>query len=151
MKKVIFSAITLIFLFSGCAQNRYTQVDIGEIITNHKGTVVFARSVEIADDGGGAILGAIIGAIIGHQFGKGGGKTLATVTGALVGGAAGDRINQDLGQEITIELDNNQQITTIIRIDKKNPYWLKIGDRVIVYLKRGKIIRINPIFNERVE
>lgn len=150
MKKIIVSlAVGFMFIFSGCAQRGYTQADVGNILVNYKGTVVHTREVNINDSGEGAILGAIIGAVIGHQVGKGKGKDVATAAGAIAGGVAGSKLNQDIGQEVTIDLDNGQEITTVIRVDRKHPYWLRDGDRVIVYVRGNKIVRVSPIFNER--
>lgn len=146
---LIFLAFT--FIFTGCANRGYTQANVGEIQVMYKGTVTYTRTVEIKDSGEGTILGAIAGAIIGHQFGKGTGKDAATIGGAIAGGVIGSELNKDLGQEVWIDLENGQKVTTIIRIDKKNPHWLKPGDRVMVYVKGNKIVRIAPIFNERVQ
>ncbi len=152
MKKLLLSFLIIAgFLFSGCAQRGYTQADVGEVMINYKGTVVHTRTVEIQDDGGGMILGAIVGAIIGQQIGEGKGKSLATAAGTVAGGIVGSNLNKDLGQEITVDLENGQKVTTVIRLDKKNPYWLRPGDRVMVYVKGNKIVRVAPIFNERVE
>ena len=151
MKRLIFTLFSsFLIIFSGCANRGYTQADVGNILVNYKGTVVHTREVNIKDSGEGTILGAIIGGIIGHQIGKGTGKGVATAAGAIAGGLAGNRLNQDIGQEVTIDLDNHQEVTTIIRVDKKHPYWLRPGDRVMVYVKGNRIVKISPIFNERV-
>ncbi len=151
MRKFLIFAASILILFSGCAPKGYTQADVGEVMVNYKGTVTATKTVDISDDGGGMIIGAIVGAVLGHQIGEGRGKDLATVAGAVAGGAAGSALNKDRGQEVTIDLDNGQKITTLIRLDKKSPYWLKKGDRVMIYLRGDKIVKVVPIFNETVK
>lgn len=149
MKKYIASLILITsFIFSGCAEKGYTQADVGNILVNYKGTVVHTRDVNIQDSGTGTILGAIAGAVIGHQIGKGKGKDIATAAGAVAGGIVGNKLNQDQGQEVTIDLDNGQEVTTVIRVDKNHPYWLRDGDRVMVYVRGNRIVKISPIFDE---
>ena len=152
MKKIVnLFFISLIFLFWGCAQSRYTQIDVGQIEVMYKGTVTSAKTVNISDSGEGAILGAIVGGILGHQIGKGKGKDLATVAGAVGGAVVGNQLNKNIGQELIIDLDNGKTIKTVIRIDNKNHYFFRSSDRVIVYLKGNKIVKITPIFNESIE
>jgi len=150
-KTILLIFLTFTFIFTGCANKEFTQVNIGEIKVMYKGTVTYTKTVEIKDSGEGALFGTIIGAIIGHQFGRGIGKGAATITGAIAGGVIGNQLNKDLGQEVWVDLENGQKVTTIIRVDKKNPYWLKPGDRVMVYARGNRIVRIVPIFNEKVQ
>lgn len=142
----IFSLLVVALLLVGCAGRGYTTADVGSVMVTYDGVVESAKTVSLADSGAGTILGAIVGAVIGHQIGKGSGKDVATAAGAVAGGAIGNRLGSATGQELLIDLDNGQTISTIIRIDNKNPFWFRSGDRVRVYMKGGKIIKLEPIF-----
>ncbi|WP_200762975.1 glycine zipper 2TM domain-containing protein [Nitrosophilus alvini] len=150
MKKllIILAAALSMAFFTGCAQKGYTQADVGEIQIVYKGTVTSTRTVSVKDSGEGMILGAIVGGILGHQIGEGKGKDVATVAGAVAGGVVGSKLAEDTGQEVTISLENGQTVTTVIKVDKNNPYWLRPGDRVAVYVKGNKIVRVAPIISE---
>lgn len=133
--------------FGGCATGSgyYTQQNVGEIQTVYHGTVVAERVVEIRDEGTGTVLGALTGGILGNQVGKGSGKTAATIGGAVVGGALGHEVAKSTGQELTISLENGQMITTVMRLDKNNPFYFRKGDRVSVYMTSGRITQIRLI------
>jgi len=70
------------------------------------------------------------------------------VAGAVAGGVVGSRLSEDMGQEVTISLENGQTVTTVIKVDKNNPYWLRPGDKVAVYVKGNRVVRVAPIVNE---
>ncbi len=147
MKKM-WMAIALLFIlsFSGCASKGYTQADIGEVLIPYEGVVVSARVVEVQDSGAGAILGGIIGAVVGHQVGGGSGRDVATVAGAITGAVIGDKLAHANAQELIIKLDNGRKIATVVRIDPKRPFWFRRGDRVRLYLRGDRIVRIEPLF-----
>ena len=145
MKKII-SFLLITLFFAGCAERGYTTADVGSVLVTYDGVIRSTKTVSLADSGAGTILGAIVGAVIGHQIGKGSGKDVATAAGAVAGGAIGSKLNSATGQELLIDLDNGQTISTVIRVDNKNPFWFRAGDRVRVYVKGGKIVKLEPIF-----
>lgn len=139
-------ATAIMLGFGGCAaRSGYTQHNVGEVQVVYHGTVVAERVVEIGDEGTGTVLGAIAGGVLGSQVGKGSGKTAATIGGAVVGGAVGHEVAKSTGQELTISLENGQTITTVMRLDKNNPFYFRKGDRVSVYMTSGRVTQIRLI------
>ncbi len=135
-----------VFFLSGCAQRGYTTADVGAMMVSYEGEVISTRTVYLKDSGEGSILGAIIGAVIGHQIGGGSGRDVATAAGAVLGGVVGSKLNQSEGQELIIALDNGKEISTVVRIDPERPFYFKPGDRVRIFVRRGRIVKIEPIF-----
>lgn len=132
---------------SACSQPyTYNQQSVGQIETVQVGRITQARWVNIDDDGTGVLLGALLGAGLGHAAGvKGKTQTETTVGGAALGALAGSQVNKDSGQELSILLGNGQEITTVHRIDRNTPISYREGDRVKVYMRGGRITRINLI------
>lgn len=136
-----------IVTFSGCAgsygSTSYNQGQVGSIQTIYRGTIVAIRNVEIGDGGLGTVGGAVGGGAVGSLFG---GTTrdqqMATVAGAVLGGIAGNQLNRNSGQEITVKLDNGSEFTTVHKVSQSTPYSFRNGDRVKVYDKGGQISRI---------
>lgn len=141
MKKTLFAIGTaVVLMMSGCASHgMYTQQDVGQVTMVKNGTVVNVRNVTVADDGKGSLGGAIVGGLAGSAFGKGDGKTAAVIAGALLGSSAGSSLNENAGQELTIRLDNGDEIVTLHRIEPKAPMMFRSGDRVRVELLNGQI------------
>ncbi len=139
-------ALFALLAFSGCAPKGYTQADIGEVLVPYEGVVVSARAVEVQDSGAGAILGGIIGAVLGHQVGGGSGRDVATVAGAITGAVIGNKLAHANAQELIVKLDNGRKIATVVAIDSKRPFWFRRGDRVRLYLRGDRVVRIEPLF-----
>ena len=139
-------ALFALLAFSGCAPKGYTQADIGEVLVPYEGVVVSARAVEVQDSGAGAILGGIIGAVLGHQVGGGSGRDVATVAGAITGAVIGNKLAHANAQELIVKLDNGRKIATVVAIDPKRPFWFRRGDRVRLYLRGDRVVRIEPLF-----
>ena len=136
-----------ILMMSGCATNSgYNQSHVGMAKTINKGTVVAVRNLSIGDEGSGALLGGILGGVGGTQIGRGDGKTAATIGGAIVGAMMGAELNKDPGQELTIRLDNGQEMTTVYKVDKNNPYMFRSSDRVIIEMLDGRVSSVKPTY-----
>ena len=146
MKKMIAALLLGLLMLSGCAPKGYTTANVGSVMITYEGRVISTRTVPIQDSGEGAILGAIMGAVVGHQIGGGSGRDVATAAGAVIGGVVGSRLSEAVGQELIIKLENGQKISTVIKIDPRNPFWFKPGDRVRVYIKQERIVKVEPIF-----
>jgi len=80
MRKMIFAAIGLLALTTGCQT------------TNQQF---------------GAVGGAVAGGLLGNTIGKGKGKTIATAVGAVLGTIAGSEIGRSMDQPRTIVHTNN--------------------------------------------
>ncbi len=143
---VLMAMVIGITFFAGCAPKGYTQADLGEVLVPYEGVVVSARAVKVEDSGAGAVLGGIIGAVVGHQIGGGSGRDVATVAGAITGAVIGDKLAHANAQELVIELDTGRKIATVVAIDPKRPFWFRPGDRVRLYLRGDRVVRIEPIF-----
>ncbi len=139
-------ALLALLAFSGCAPKGYTQADIGEVLVPYEGVVASARAVEVQDSGAGAILGGIIGAVLGHQVGGGSGRDVATVAGAITGAVIGNKLAHANAQELIVKLDNGRKIATVVAIDPKRPFWFRRGDRVRLYLRGDRVVRLEPLF-----
>lgn len=116
------------FLLSGCATNsgpQYNGKNYNQIKHFQIGTVISERPVVITDSGAGKFLGAIIGAVLGSTVGQGNGSTLAALGGGLVGGYAGSEVAKANADELTVELDNGEQIVVVVK--GKN---YEIGDKI---------------------
>lgn len=61
-----------------------------EVIVTHQ------APVQDRDRLAGTALGAVVGGVVGNQIGAGSGRTLATVGGAVAGGYAGNRIQKNM-------------------------------------------------------
>jgi len=147
MKKYIMTCVVVAstLLFSGCAMDGYTQNDVGSVKTINRGSVVSTRNLTVGDSGAGSLLGGAAGGIAGSQIGRGDGKVAATIGGAIAGALLGGELNKDAGQELTIRLDNGQELITVYRVDKDAPFMFRAGDRVIVETLNGKISSIRPL------
>jgi len=146
MKKTFSFLIVTMLFFAGCAPRGYTTAQMNSIMYTKYGRVVSARAVHIQDSGEGTILGAIIGAIIGHQFGGESGNDVATAAGAIAGGIIGSKLNEANAQELIIRLDSGEEISTVVRVDMRRGFWFRAGDRVRLFIKGGRIIKIEPLY-----
>ena len=137
-----------IFFFNGCAQRGYNTTNLNTLMRTYEGEVVSAKSIVLQDSGEGTFLGAIIGAIIGHQIGEGSGKDVATAAGAVLGGIVGSNLNKANAQELIIRLDSGEEISTIVRVDRRRNFWFRSGDKVRIFIKNNHIVKIEPIFED---
>jgi outer membrane lipoprotein SlyB len=143
--KSLFLAISLsaAILLTGCANRpTHTPQSVGQISKIYYGKVLHVRNAVIGDDGLGTVGGAIIGGLAGSAIGKGRGNTLAIVGGALAGGAAGSNLNQSSGQELTILLENGDEISTVVS-NKTSGISFRPGDLVALRIQNGKVTHID--------
>lgn len=114
--------------------NRVSRSDTGRTNTVTKGEVTYVREVIIEGDSGvgGAIAGGVLGLAVGNQFGGGRARSLTRAAGAVGGAAAGSAVQQRLseqtGLEITVELETGEVIVVIQAADER----FVIGDSVRV-------------------
>ena len=148
MKRMIIMLLFSIFFFNGCAQRGYNTADLNTLMRTYEGEVVSAKSIVLQDSGEGTFLGAIIGAIIGHQIGEGSGKDVATAAGAVLGGIVGSNLNKANAQELIIRLDSGEEISTIVRVDRRKNFWFRPGDKVRIFVRKSHIVKIEPIFED---
>ncbi len=148
MKRVVVMLLFGMLFFSGCAQKGYNTADLNSLMRTYEGEVISAKSIVLQDSGEGTFLGAIVGAIIGHQIGGGSGKDVATAAGAVLGGMIGSNLNKANAQELIIRLDSGEEISTIVRVDRTRNFWFRAGDRVRIFVRGNRIVKIEPIFED---
>jgi outer membrane lipoprotein SlyB len=136
------SVVALLFL-SGCAKTgvpEYSGQDYNQIKRYDIGVVEDARLVIISDDGMGTFLGAIIGGVVGSTMGRGAGNTLATLGGGLVGGYAGSQIAKANAVELSVKLDNGENIVVVAKGTN-----IVAGDRVKIIKDGSKVAQVYKI------
>lgn len=134
-------------LLQGCAyrshaDNVYADADTqrAHSITMATVTAVRVVTIERAPTGVGGAAGANVGLALGGFAGKGNGQgsfvgsVLASVAGDLAGQAIESRVARLPGLEISMRLDDGQQISLVQAADE--PF--KKGDRVRVLSAEGK-------------
>ena len=146
MRGVLAIVLVGLLFFSGCAPKGYTTAEINSVMRIYEGEVLSARAMIVEDSGEGTILGAILGAIIGHQFGGGSGKDVATAAGAILGGVIGNNLNKANAQELVIRLDRGEEISTLVKVDRQRGFWFRPGDRVRIFVRDGRIVKVEPSF-----
>ncbi len=143
------SLAVVTLLFTGCATNEGPEYDgnsYSQIKRYEIGTIISDRPVVIKDDGSGKFLGVIVGAVVGSTFGHGGGSVLMALGGGLAGGYAGNEIGKANGDELTVKLDDGQQV--IIVVKGKD---LKVGDRIKIIRDGNKVAQVDKIVETNVK
>jgi outer membrane lipoprotein SlyB len=132
---------------TGCmlpASNSFGRESLNSVYTMNYGTVDRVRVVEIEPPESpiGMIAGALLGGIAGGGIGGGRGSDLAAVAGALGGGLLGSAMQTDLGAnqglELTVRLENGQQMVVIQAAEPM----FQAGERVRVLTSRDGSIRV---------
>ena len=142
MKAVSFILVVLL-LMSGCATNvgpEYSGKDYNQIKHYEEGIVVGAKPVVVTDSGTGTFLGALIGTVLGSTVGRGSGTTLAMLGGGLAGAYAGSEIAKANATELTVELDNGDNIVVVVK--GKN---IVAGDRVRIVKDGNRASEVSKI------
>ena len=134
MIKNIIAAVILSLMVTGCVGAGYTVSDSNSYSVLKEGRIINVRRVLLKDNGLGTIGGALIGGLLGNRIGSGTGNKLATASGAILGGVAGNQINQKEGSEIKIRLNDGTLIKAVL-----DNYYYRVGDRVTVEFRNGKI------------
>ena len=98
-------------------------------------TVQYVQPVTLEEDRPavlGTVGGGVVGGVLGNMVGGGRGKTLATIAGAALGAAGGyageKALTKQNGLEITVELENGQQLSIVQAADQQ----FSPGERVRV-------------------
>jgi len=131
------------FIFSGCARNDVPEYDgnsYKQIKRYDVGTVISERPVTISDNGTGKFLGALIGGVIGSTIGGGNGRVLAALGGGLLGGYAGSEVGKANADELTVKLDNGEQVVVVVKGQD-----FVVGDRVKIIKDGNKVAQVEKI------
>ena len=140
MKTLIAVAFTSMLLLGGCAQSGVPVLEADAskyVLTAESGIVTDVKAVVVKDSGGGGALGGISGAVIGSTMGGGRGSVLTMLAGGLVGLYAGNEIGKSNAQELSVTLDNKQEI---IVVSKGSDFG--VGQRVKIIKRNGQIYNV---------
>ena len=138
IKHVAVCMLALAMLSAGCTHysgNTYSGSQVRSAQTVQYGTVVSVQPVTLEEDRPavlGTVGGGVVGGVLGNMVGGGRGKTLATIAGAALGAAGGyageKALTKQNGLEITVELENGQQLSIVQAADQQ----FSPGERVRV-------------------
>ena len=138
IKHVAVCMLALAMLSAGCTNysgNTYSGSQVRSAQTVQYGTVVSVQPVTHEEDRPavlGTVGGGVVGGVLGNMVGGGRGKTLATIAGAALGAAGGyageKALTKQNGLEITVELENGQQLSIVQAADQQ----FSPGERVRV-------------------
>ena len=142
MIKLLLIFTVLIFGFQGCSEKIYSSNEVGAIQVSYEGTIVRIDPVKVQGRGVGNLIGAIIGGVIGHQIGSGSGNALATMGGTIAGSIAGEGADYVDGYKLTIDLDNGQRVTTILKKEDMGNAVYNPEDRVKVFVAGNRITEV---------
>ena len=138
IKHVAVCMLALAMLSAGCTNysgNTSSGSQVRSAQTVQYGTVVSVQPVTLEEDRPavlGTVGGGVVGGVLGNMVGGGRGKTLATIAGAALGAAGGyageKALTKQNGLEITVELENGQQLSIVQAADQQ----FSPGERVRV-------------------
>ena len=134
---VVFASMVML---GGCAQSGVPIVDSDAskyILTAQSGVITDVKAVVVKGSGGGAAIGGISGAVIGSTMGGGRGSVLTMLGGGLVGLYAGNEIGKSNAQELSVTLDDKQEV---IVISKGTEF--RVGQRVKIVKRNGQIYNV---------
>jgi len=143
MIRIISVLFLTTMLFIGCATNKGPEYDgknYNQIKRYEIGSVIKSRPVVITDDGSGKFFGALIGTVLGSLVGRGSGKTLAMLGGGIGGYYAGSEIAKANGEELTVKLDNGEEIVVVIKGNR-----FRAGDRVKIIKDGNKVAQVDRV------
>ncbi|MDR2892347.1 MAG: glycine zipper 2TM domain-containing protein [Deltaproteobacteria bacterium] len=136
------ATLLIITMLGGCASQGgqdYTRSQERGAMQIQRGVVTDVRVVQISEDSSllGPTVGGVAGGFLGSLLGSGSGQVLGTIGGAAagaLGGAAAEKAVRDKnGYQITVRLDNGNEIAVVQ--DQDIPF--QTGDRVRVLSGSG--------------
>ncbi len=140
MKSLAAVAFTCMIVFSGCAQYGVPVVESDAskyMLTSQSGVITDIKAVAVKDSGGGGAIGGISGAVLGSTMGGGRGSVLTMLAGGLIGMYAGNEIGKSNAQELSVTLDDKQDV---IVISKETEF--SVGQRVKIIKRNGQIYNV---------
>lgn len=140
MKRMATAIVGVMLMMSGCAQSGVPVVEPDAtkyILSSQSGVITEIRAVAVKDSGGGSAIGGISGAVLGSTMGSGRGSTLMTLAGGLIGMYAGSEIGKSNAQELSVMLDNREEVVVI---SKGTDF--TIGQRVKIIKRNGQVYNV---------
>ncbi len=136
-KLVLVSALTAVWLASGCAVQPAARPQPPVASTAAYGVEYGqVQSIDVVraenqTSGGGALLGGLIGAVVGRQIGSGSGRDAGTVVGAFGGAVIGNQIEKNnRGARDFYRVAIITQSGQLRTFDYQQLADLRVGDRV---------------------
>ena len=145
MKFLISLSVVSLLLFSGCVTNQGPSYDgrsYKKIKRYEIGTVIESRPVVINDDGSGKFVGTVIGAVLGSLIGSNKGKVLAILGGGLGGHYVGSELGKANGEELSVELDNGEEIVIVLKGNR-----FIAGDRIKIIRDNDEVAEVERLRN----
>lgn len=149
VRSIGIAMLALLVFSAGCSNyggNTYYGDETRTAQTVQRGTLVSVRPVAIQEKHAGTVgtvAGGAVGGIAGNMVGGGDGRTLATIAGVLVGAGvgnlAGKAVGSQQGLELTVRLDNGQEISVVQGDDQA----FSVGDRVRILTGKNGTVRIS--------
>lgn len=134
-------ALSIVAILSGCAQTggipEVESQATKYVMSSQYGVVNDARAVVVKGEGGGAMLGAITGGVLGSTMGGGKGSVLTALAGGLIGMYAGNEISKSNAQELTVTLDNREEVVVV---SKGTAFG--VGQRIKIIKRDGRIYNV---------
>lgn len=130
----------MMIMWSGCAQSGVPLIEAEASkyeLTSQSGVITDIRAVVVKDEGSGGFLGAVVGAVLGSTVGRGRGSVLTTLGGGLIGAYAGNEIGKSNAQELSVTLDNTQEVVVVSKGTQ-----FSIGQRIKIIKRNGRIYNI---------
>jgi len=134
-------------LLQGCASSLegdvYSRNEAQKAMNFKWGTIESTKPVVIEGDRTekGQLAGAIIGGVAGNGLTNSRTQGLATAVGVVAGAIAGqmaeEKMTRAQGLEITLKLDNGENVVIVQEVEKVDEF--AVGDRVKVISGNGKL------------
>lgn len=151
IRKITLPLLLSITLISGasCASHGgddFSNQQTRKEMTITRGAVSDVREVTTSNSstGVGVIAGGLLGGVLGHQIGGGSARSIGAVGGALGGAAVGAGAEKTMRDtkalELTIKLDNGQEVVIVQEADQN----FSVGDRVRVLRSSDGLSRVQP-------
>ena len=140
MKLMAVAVCSSIIMLSGCTQSGVPLLDADASkyeLTSQSGVVTDVRAVVVKDEGGGGLLGAVVGTVLGSTMGGGRGTVLTMLGGGLMGAYAGNEIGKSNAQELSVTLDNQQEVVVVSKGTQ-----FTMGQRVKIVKRNGRIYNV---------
>lgn len=137
-------AVPLVLSATGCVSSKagdvYSRDEARRVMTYREGVLIGIKEVRLEGTKSpvGAGAGAVVGGVAGSAVGQGKGSVVAAVLGAVAGGVVGaaaeEGLTRETALELTVKLDNGENMIIVQGIGNDK---FKEGERVRVVNSSG--------------
>jgi outer membrane lipoprotein SlyB len=148
MKKLIFTAVSVGLILSGCGtvanhsidSNVYSPGSAQHAQSVEYGTVEGIKAARVEGEGYiGTGMGAVVGGLAGTNVGQGRGQIVGVLAGALIGATAGKALDKKTGSQDAQEILVRRANGALMSVVQGNDQVLKVGDRVAIIQDNGTV------------